>query len=260
MNANQVNASPGVPAWWASEKSKAEAVTASVLASTAGVCKQPQQAAKNSGIERQAEERLLVDPRPEEPDQGRESASARSGAPPAAGGPGRSERREAEVDQLAQPDQRHGQDQALDRHPQQRRTGENRQSRGVDRLPAEQGRSTRPSGRSQWSVSPSAASPCRIQASAPVRSASAEAAAQPEHAELVGQQDAAATKTRQGNGRRVSRPVRCGALAVAAAGLAPPAVVVAEPRPARREAGRAVGVVGVVVRTSSAIGRAGPKN
>ena len=36
MKANQVNASPGAPAWWASEKTSDEAVIASVQATSGG--------------------------------------------------------------------------------------------------------------------------------------------------------------------------------------------------------------------------------
>ena len=53
-------------------------------------------------------------------------------------------------------------------------SGENRHSRAASACQASKA-SARPSGRNQRSVSPSAASPCRIQASAPVRQASAEA-------------------------------------------------------------------------------------
>ena len=70
-NANQVNDSPGLPAWWARANRSAEPVTASVLARTCGICKSFKRA-KQHGHQDQPKQRLLVNPGAQVADQGRE--------------------------------------------------------------------------------------------------------------------------------------------------------------------------------------------
>ena len=70
-NANQVNDSPGLPAWWARAKSSAEPVTASVLAEHLRDL-QELQGAEQDGHHDQAKQRLLVNPGAQVADQGRD--------------------------------------------------------------------------------------------------------------------------------------------------------------------------------------------
>ena len=166
MKANQVNASPGSRRGGPARRAGRAASPRGVLARTAGV---PAPASREEQRDqREPEEGLLVDPGPEEPDQGgprvadsggraqarrtRPVPGERTRGRPA--GSGRSGRRPGPGSPRPSPAAKPG----------------GTASRPVDGLPGDEG-DDQAQGRNQGSVRPSAARPCRIQASAPVRDA-----------------------------------------------------------------------------------------
>ena len=137
MNANQVNASPGVPAWWASEKSRAEA-SPPACSPAPRASASSRRTPKKSGTSSEAEQRLLVDPRPEEADQ-----AAPAGCPDVRPAAAEQRRPAARGSSKPRSTSRLSPTRATARTRlstaiPSRHRGENRQSRAVDRLPGEQ--------------------------------------------------------------------------------------------------------------------------
>ena len=205
-NANQVNASPGVPAWWASENSSAEPSPPGRSPGPAGSARS--RSTPNEEREPgQAEQRLLVDPRAEESDQRSQGLPARmkthrEQTRRACSSRSENPRSTSRLD----PDQRNRQDAALDHHPRRGSTGENRQSRGLD---ACQPRRTTIRSKRQEATGRSGpampAPPHPGVGAGPQRAARGTAGQSTpnSYASMSGR-----TKTSEGNGRRVQSPVR----------------------------------------------------
>src|SRR5512135_2465000 len=197
MKANQVNASPGIPARSAIEKSRADAVTARLHASTVGICKS-RKTPKNSGTSASRKSASSYTPAPRNPING---ATGCVGPAAKTDGGDRSRPVNPKSTSLLRPIRATARTTLSTAIPSNE-AGANRQSRGSTAC-----QTSRPTirlkGRNHWSVSPSAARPCRSQASAPVRGASAGLppcqSTPNSYLSKIGR-----TNARQGKGRRVT--------------------------------------------------------